>query len=72
MRRALIGQTEFFPQQVLDHLPPGRVVVSVARVAENSLGVDADQRQVYPWIVLAAGQPDLAELRAEFLQGPGH
>ena len=39
-------------------------------VADDPLGVHADQREVDARVILAAGQPDLAELRGELLKRP--
>ena len=44
-------------------------VVGVAAVADDPVGVDADEGEVDARVVLAAGQPDLAELPAERLSG---
>ena len=62
LERAVVLESELLPEQVPDQPAAGRVVVGVAAVADDALGVDADEREVDARVVLAAGQPDLAEL----------
>ena len=65
-----VGDIHLFPEQIPDHAAPRGVVIDVAGLAQNPAGVDADDGQVHPRI-LVVGDPELTELTGQVAQRLG-